>query len=498
LRALLLCRTGDDAGLAHRLVGERVVIGRSQECDVSLLDDCVSRRHAQIVERDGTSWIEDLGSQGGTEVNGGKVSLGEEAPLAHFDVIRLGGGIELVWLELARVPATEVVAAALVGPGGERVPLRVGDNSLGSGDQNDLIVPDASVKSSHACVTLSARGLSIAPVDPGASFKVNGVQVGQADLEDGDLVELSPTAEFGIEVFCGSASSEAPEVTALGSTSPPSGPDSERGSAGTPADMVTAEAKAASDVAPRPGTVSPASASGEPITGTVNKPSKRKPDAVEAAGGLASTASVVARPKASPPSDPKPAAAGGAWALQEAASHPPGDAATEQVRFAEVHGERKEVRDRKAALLAQASAEDTGKGRVAELQMETLDLGASMHRPPMPQVSKGSAGPRDFKAARREAAVRVHVQAPDTETRTTLLREGRHVVGRTETCRVVVSHPSVSREHAEINVGPQGVRVRDLGSSNGTRKGSQRVTELAVAFGERIAFGDVTAWFESL
>lgn len=495
MRALLLCRTGDDAGLAHRVVGERVVIGRAQECAVSLLDDCVSRRHAQIVERDGASWIEDLGSQGGTEVNGAKVPLGDEAPLVHFDVIRLGGGIELVWLELARVPATEVIAAALVGPGGERVPLRVGENSLGSGDVNDLIVPDASVAASHACVTLSPRGLSIAPVDPEAGFKVNGVQVSRADLEDGDLVELSRTAEFGIEIFCGGAATEASAVTALGSTAPSGSTSDDAGE--LPADMVTAEATAAADdVAPPPAST-PATSSEEVITGTVPRRPSRRPETGEP-GGLATTASVSARQKAPPPDDSRSAAAGGAWALNEASSHPPGDVVTEQVRFAEVHGDRKEARDRQAALLAQASSEDTGKGRVAELQMETLDLGASMHRPPVPDVARGKGGARDFKAVRREAAVRVHVQAPETEARTTLLREGRHVVGRSETCRVVVPHPSVSREHAEINVGPQGVRVRDLGSSNGTRKGSQRVTELAVAFGERIAFGDVTAWFESL
>ena len=68
----------------------------------------------------------------------------------------------------------------------------------------------------------------------------------------------------------------------------------------------------------------------------------------------------------------------------------------------------------------------------------------------------------------------------------TLLREGRHVVGRGEACRVVIPHPSVSREHAEVSVGPEGVRVKDLGSSNGTSWGGKRVGEVTVPAGQAL------------
>ena len=57
----------------------------------------------------------------------------------------------------------------------------------------------------------------------------------------------------------------------------------------------------------------------------------------------------------------------------------------------------------------------------------------------------------------------------DGETSTYALPpSGRVVVGRARGADVRVDHPSVSREHAALHVGPA-LRVEDLGSANGTR-----------------------------
>lgn len=47
-------------------------IGRSKECDVTLDDQSVSRRHAEVHVENGQAWILDLGSTNGTEVNGAR------------------------------------------------------------------------------------------------------------------------------------------------------------------------------------------------------------------------------------------------------------------------------------------------------------------------------------------------------------------------------------------------------------------------------------------
>jgi hypothetical protein len=69
------------------LSGNRVTIGRSRDCDVTLDDANVSRRHAEL-RREGAAWVvADLGSTNGVKVNGHRVS---QHPLQPGDEITLG------------------------------------------------------------------------------------------------------------------------------------------------------------------------------------------------------------------------------------------------------------------------------------------------------------------------------------------------------------------------------------------------------------------------
>ncbi len=56
--------------------GQELIIGRSSELDMVLVEEMVSRKHARIALSDGTISIEDLGSTNGTFVNGEKVQQG--------------------------------------------------------------------------------------------------------------------------------------------------------------------------------------------------------------------------------------------------------------------------------------------------------------------------------------------------------------------------------------------------------------------------------------
>jgi transcriptional regulator with PAS, ATPase and Fis domain len=57
----------------------------------------------------------------------------------------------------------------------------------------------------------------------------------------------------------------------------------------------------------------------------------------------------------------------------------------------------------------------------------------------------------------------------------TLPTSGKVTIGRLQECEICIDHPSVSRRHAELLLGPQ-LRVVDLGSFNGTRIGGTRIT----------------------
>jgi predicted component of type VI protein secretion system len=69
----------------------------------------------------------------------------------------------------------------------------------------------------------------------------------------------------------------------------------------------------------------------------------------------------------------------------------------------------------------------------------------------------------------------------------------RIVIGRTNTCDLRIPVSSVSRQHCEVLVddADKSVRVRDLGSSNGTYHNSVRVQQATVKAGDEVVIGPV-------
>ncbi len=65
------------------------------------------------------------------------------------------------------------------------------------------------------------------------------------------------------------------------------------------------------------------------------------------------------------------------------------------------------------------------------------------------------------------------------------------VVGRASVSDLPVFDPTISRRHAELTSTGLAIRVRDLGSSNGTFVNGARVTEASVSPGDTVAFGKV-------
>jgi hypothetical protein len=78
-------------GRRIRLSDDGAVIGRLPECDVSLPDPNVSRRHAQVKRHGNEFVVSDLGSTNGTRVNGTQVS--GERRLHDGDEIGVGATI---------------------------------------------------------------------------------------------------------------------------------------------------------------------------------------------------------------------------------------------------------------------------------------------------------------------------------------------------------------------------------------------------------------------
>lgn len=75
------------SALANRVfpVKANTVVGRSNECDITLAAAHLSRRHAELVVREGLMYVKDLGSSNGTYVNGQRVT---EARVKRGDDLR--------------------------------------------------------------------------------------------------------------------------------------------------------------------------------------------------------------------------------------------------------------------------------------------------------------------------------------------------------------------------------------------------------------------------
>jgi pSer/pThr/pTyr-binding forkhead associated (FHA) protein len=67
---------------------ESITVGRAATCDVVVADNYVSNVHARIYLRDGSYWLEDLGSTNGTYMNRTRVSA--PTPFGPGDEARMG------------------------------------------------------------------------------------------------------------------------------------------------------------------------------------------------------------------------------------------------------------------------------------------------------------------------------------------------------------------------------------------------------------------------
>ena len=82
-----------------------IIVGRSSDLDMVLVEDMVSRKHARITMQQDQIWIEDLGSTNGTFVNGEKI---KRARLKEGDRVLIGSSILTVIAgEGARADSTD-------------------------------------------------------------------------------------------------------------------------------------------------------------------------------------------------------------------------------------------------------------------------------------------------------------------------------------------------------------------------------------------------------
>ena len=113
-----------------------IIIGRSSDLDMVLVEDMVSRKHAKISISEADIQIEDLGSTNGTFVNGEKVN---RSPLAEGDRILVGTSIiKMVAVDPSDAATSEDDAKKFIG---EREKSRSSGRPM-SGVIEEIPLPD--------------------------------------------------------------------------------------------------------------------------------------------------------------------------------------------------------------------------------------------------------------------------------------------------------------------------------------------------------------------
>jgi pSer/pThr/pTyr-binding forkhead associated (FHA) protein len=116
-----------------------IVIGRSSELDMVLVEDMVSRKHAKIGASGGEVVIQDLGSTNGTVVNGEKI---KKVRLKEGDRILIGTSIiKMVSVEGGGAELSDVDAKQRLEAAGSRRQTAGGGRPM-SGSIEEIPLPD--------------------------------------------------------------------------------------------------------------------------------------------------------------------------------------------------------------------------------------------------------------------------------------------------------------------------------------------------------------------
>jgi pSer/pThr/pTyr-binding forkhead associated (FHA) protein len=112
-----------------------IIVGRSSDLDMVLVEEMVSRRHARIQLVDGSVNIDDLGSTNGTFVNGERVT---HAELQEGDRVLIGSNI----LKVVATDSTGPIGSPMDGVQTRAATRSGGSDARMSGNLEEIPLPD--------------------------------------------------------------------------------------------------------------------------------------------------------------------------------------------------------------------------------------------------------------------------------------------------------------------------------------------------------------------
>ena len=204
--AWFIARKGSQAGQSFDLSGEQITLGRAPESGVKLNDIGVSREHAAIQLKNGRYVLCDVGSTGGTLVNGKLLS---GLPLKEGGSITVGAS-QLVFTtvqgtanagsgdsDATLIMRKESLGVLLVRTGpAAGTSINVGLNDVAIGRDpgtSGAKIDDPEISRRHALIRRTGKGYSVFDLGSASGTVVDGVKVSGHELQNGDLVTLGET-----------------------------------------------------------------------------------------------------------------------------------------------------------------------------------------------------------------------------------------------------------------------------------------------------------------
>jgi pSer/pThr/pTyr-binding forkhead associated (FHA) protein len=164
-------------------MNREIIIGRSSDLDMVLVEDMVSRRHAKISSTDNDVYIQDMGSTNGTFVNGEKIA--GRAQLQEGDRILVGTSIiKLVAVEGSIAQQTEAEARRRLEAGAQQRGATQGRPM--SGVIEEIPLPDL------LQLLSTSRKSGVLSVN-------NGVSIGKIFLRKGQIYFATINDDFSVK-----------------------------------------------------------------------------------------------------------------------------------------------------------------------------------------------------------------------------------------------------------------------------------------------------------
>lgn len=151
VRFVILSRSGKPS--KDKRLPLPVVIGRGEGASLRLTEDSVSRRHCEVIERDGGVVLRDLGSTNGTLLDGTLLAREGEAAVASGAVVQVVG--YRIMIEYGSA-GTAVAAPAEADESAERKTVPLAETPASVADEPEPAPPEAAPAASAGFAFLEA------------------------------------------------------------------------------------------------------------------------------------------------------------------------------------------------------------------------------------------------------------------------------------------------------------------------------------------------------